>query len=84
VNGPQAAILAELFPVRVRYSGVSFAFQTASILGGAVTPLVAGALLAATGQLLSIGVWVLVIALISLVSFRFLPGQAVEQTDATG
>jgi MFS family permease len=73
VNGPQAAVLAELFPARVRTSGVSLSFQLASILGGTATPLGAGALLAETGDLLSIGAWVLLIGLISLVSFRFLP-----------
>ena len=73
VNGPQAAILAELFPVGMRYSGASFAFQLASILGGAVAPLAAVALFAETGELLAVGGWAVVIALISLVSFRFLP-----------
>jgi MFS family permease len=75
VNGPQAAILAELFPVPVRYTGVSFAFQLASILGGAVAPLAAVALFAATGNLLVIGGWAAVLALVSLVSFAFLPGR---------
>ena len=33
-----------LFPVPVRYSGVSVAFNAGGILGGAVTPLAAKAL----------------------------------------
>ncbi|HEX4246788.1 MAG TPA: MFS transporter [Pseudonocardia sp.] len=73
VNGPQAAILADLFPVPVRYTGVSFAFQLASILGGALAPLAAVALFAATGNLLVIGGWAAVLALVSLASFAFLP-----------
>jgi ATP/ADP translocase len=73
VNGPQAAILAELFPVPMRCTGVSFAFQLASILGGAVAPLAAVALFAATGNLLVIGGWAAALALISLVSFALLP-----------
>jgi hypothetical protein len=36
VNRPQAAVLAELFPVAAHYTGVSVAFQLAAILGGAV------------------------------------------------
>ncbi|HEY0958035.1 MAG TPA: MFS transporter [Novosphingobium sp.] len=40
-NGPLAGWLTSLFPVRVRYSGVSFAFNVGGILGGAVTPGIA-------------------------------------------
>jgi MFS family permease len=76
MNGPQAAVLAELFPARVRNSGVSFSFQLASILGGTVAPLVAGTLLTETGQFFSVGAWVLVIGLVGVVSFRFLPRAA--------
>jgi hypothetical protein len=38
VNGPQAAVLTGLFPVAARYTGVSVAFQLASVLGGAAGP----------------------------------------------
>jgi MFS family permease len=42
--GPLAALFSELFRTNVRYSGVSFAYQTAGILGGGFAPLVATAL----------------------------------------
>lgn len=44
--GPQAAIFSELFDTNVRYSGVSFSYQVASMFSGGLTPLIATALLA--------------------------------------
>ncbi|WP_221419891.1 MFS transporter [Novosphingobium chloroacetimidivorans] len=40
-NGPLGSWLASLFPVRLRYTGVSLAFNAGGILGGAVVPFVA-------------------------------------------
>ena len=66
--GPQGAWLPTLFPVQVRYSGISVAFNGGGIIGGAVTPLVAqmmsaqgmagqvGLLLSAAGVLTLLGV----------------------------
>lgn len=42
--GPQAALLAELFPTAVRYSGASLGYQIGAILGGALSPGIATAL----------------------------------------
>ncbi|HEY0130477.1 MAG TPA: MFS transporter, partial [Allosphingosinicella sp.] len=39
--GPQAAFITELFPTRIRYSGVSIAYQLTSILAGSLAPIVA-------------------------------------------
>jgi predicted MFS family arabinose efflux permease len=72
VNGPQATLLAELYPVRVRYSGASLALQLAGVLGGVIAPVASTALLAATGNGLFIGIWVIVISLISLTSVIYL------------
>lgn len=44
--GPLSNWLAELFPVPVRYSGVSMAFNAGGIVGGAFTPGLAQALVA--------------------------------------
>jgi MFS family permease len=68
VNGPQATLLANLFPVGVRYSGASFCLQFSSVLGGVIAPAASTALLAATGTSMSIGIWVVVIAAVSLVA----------------
>lgn len=48
VYGPLGAWLPTLFPVQVRYSGISMAFNTGGIIGGAVTPVLAQ-LMAAEG-----------------------------------
>jgi predicted MFS family arabinose efflux permease len=43
-NCPLGAWMAPLFPVRLRYSGVSFAFSIGGVIGGAVTPIGAQAM----------------------------------------
>jgi hypothetical protein len=58
-NGPLGSWLTSLYPVRLRYSGVSFAFNFGGILGGAVTPILAQLMSGAgagvyTGLLLSL------------------------------
>jgi metabolite-proton symporter len=44
--GPLAALLSELFPTSVRYSGASLGYQIGAILGGGIAPMVAAALYA--------------------------------------
>ncbi|WP_309064719.1 MFS transporter [Microbacterium sp.] len=66
--GPQSALYAEMFPADVRYSGVSIGYALGAILGGAFAPLIAQLLLQNTGVSWSIGVYVLVITIISLVA----------------
>jgi len=39
--GPQAAMIAELFPTRYRYSGASIAYQLTSIVAGSLAPIIA-------------------------------------------
>ncbi|MFC5140617.1 MFS transporter [Actinomycetospora rhizophila] len=48
--GPQAAWFAELFDVRVRYSGASLGYGIGSVIGGGFAPLVAAAVVGATGS----------------------------------
>lgn len=69
VYGPLGAWLPTLFPVTVRYSGVSLAFNVGGIAGGALTPIaaqamadaghgaLAGLLLSLAGLLTLAGVW---------------------------
>lgn len=66
--GPQAALYAEMFPARVRYSGVSIGYALGSILGGAFAAMIAQAIFTATKQSWHIGIYVVVMALISLVA----------------
>jgi MFS family permease len=67
-NGPLGAWMSHLFPVSVRYTGTSIAFNTGGVIGGAVTPVAAqlmtaeglaswtGVILAASGLCTWIGV----------------------------
>lgn len=45
IYGPEAALFCELFPTRVRYTGISFVYQFSGIFASGITPIVATALL---------------------------------------
>ncbi len=64
--GPLAAYLGELFEPRVRYSGVSLAYQLAAILVSGGTPFIMTALLAATGSSAAVSAFLLVMGLITV------------------
>ena len=65
---PVGAFFAELFPTRIRLSGVSLGVQLTAMLAGGFTPLIATALLAAFGNFWPIAIYIGALALISLVS----------------
>ncbi|MEW9529112.1 MFS transporter [Microbispora sp. NPDC049125] len=66
--GPQAAFFSELFATRMRYSGVSIGYQLASIVAGAVAPLIAVALLDAYGSSVPVSVYVAGAAVLTLIA----------------
>jgi metabolite-proton symporter len=73
VYGPLGAWLPGLFPARVRYTGVSMAFNMAGILGGALTPVAAQALSGLGEHGLSwVGLYLAVASTISLVALLVL------------
>ena len=49
VYGPEAALFSELFPARVRYTGISFVYQFSGIFASGLTPIIATALLQYSG-----------------------------------
>jgi MFS family permease len=71
--GPQAALIAECFTGRLRYSGASLGYQLASVIAGGPAPLIATALFAAYKSGYAIALYILVCAVISLVSAALLP-----------
>ena len=71
--GPQSALYAEMFPAKVRFSGVSIGYALGSIIGGAFAPLIAQLLLDNTGKSWTIGVYIAVLALISLIAVSMVP-----------
>lgn len=67
--GPQAAFFSELFGTSVRYTGASLGYQLASPLAGGLAPLIAAALLNwADGKPWPIAVYLIGMAVITLVS----------------
>ncbi len=66
--GPQAALIAEGFTPRMRYSGCSIGYQLASITAGGPAPIIATALLAAYGSGYVIAVYIAICAVISVVA----------------
>jgi MFS family permease len=66
--GPQPAMYAEMFPAAIRYSGVSIGYALGSILGGAFAPTIAQVLLQTTGWSGSVGVYIMVLCVVSFVA----------------
>jgi hypothetical protein len=66
--GPQAALIAEQFPGRLRYSGASLGYQLASVVAGGPAPLIATWLFARYRSPCAIALYILACALLSLVS----------------
>src|SRR5262245_17832574 len=71
--GPLAALTAEVFTPRLRYSGASIGFQLASVFAGGPAPMIATALLAATGSGYVIALYIFGCAIVSVVATAMLP-----------
>jgi MFS family permease len=71
--GPQAALIAECFTPRLRYSGASIGYQLCSVIAGGPAPLIATALLAAFGSGYVIAVYILFCAIVSVIATVLLP-----------
>lgn len=73
VYGPIAAFLVELFPAKIRYTSLSFPYHIGNGLFGGILPLLATAIVAATGNVYA-GLWypVLVAALSFIIGALFL------------
>lgn len=70
--GPQSAMYAELFPASVRGAGVSITYALGSVLGGAFAPMIAAALVDATGGTGAVTFYLVVATLIGLVAVLLL------------
>ncbi len=70
--GPQAALIAESFTGRLRYSGASLGYQLASVIAGGPAPLIAAWLFAQYGSGYAIAAYILSCAILSLVSTAML------------
>jgi MFS family permease len=66
--GVQPALITEMFPVHLRYSGASISYTVASILGGGLTPPLATALYARFGTSMAVSALIALVSVISLLS----------------
>jgi hypothetical protein len=71
--GPQAALIAEAFTPRLRYSGASLGYQFASVIAGGPAPLIATALFAAYHSGYAIAIYIALCAVISLAATALMP-----------
>ncbi|WP_072571117.1 MULTISPECIES: MFS transporter [unclassified Enterobacter] len=65
--GPMGALLPELFPTEVRYTGASFSYNVSSILGASVAPYIAAWLTANYG-LFYVGIYLAAMAGLTLIA----------------
>jgi hypothetical protein len=71
--GPQAALIAEAFTPRLRYSGASLGYQLASIIAGGPAPLIATWLFATYKSGFAISVYIAICAVVSFVATALMP-----------
>jgi hypothetical protein len=65
---PQPAIMAEMFPTRMRYSGVSLGYQVTAIVAGSLAPIIAVWLLRAYGSAVPIALYLAAASAVTLVA----------------
>ena len=68
---PQPAIMAEMFPTRMRYSGVSLGYQVTSIVAGSLAPIIAVKLLEVFDSPVPIALYLAGAAVITLIAVYF-------------
>jgi MFS family permease len=71
--GPEAALIAEAFTPRLRYSGSSLGYQLASIIAGGPAPFISTWLFSTYHSTVPIGLYVCVCAVISIAATLMLP-----------
>ncbi|HEY1799028.1 MAG TPA: MFS transporter [Stellaceae bacterium] len=71
--GPEAALIAEAFTPRLRYSGASLGYQLASIIAGGPAPFISTYLFATYHSTVPIGIYIVVCAVIGIGATFMLP-----------
>ncbi|GAB3285045.1 MFS transporter [Microbacterium lacusdiani] len=81
----QPAIMAEMFPTRTRYSGVSISYQVTSIFAGSLAPILATTWLRDTGSWVPTAVYLLVagaVTAVAVLMLRETKGASLTELDA--
>ena len=71
--GTQPCIMSDLFPVRVRYSGLALGHEVGSIFSGGLGPMLAVALLMAFDASWPVSLLLIAYALLAWIALRSLP-----------
>jgi metabolite-proton symporter len=71
--GPQAALIAESFPTRLRYGGAGIGYQLASVFAGGPAPLLAAWLLHTFNSSLPIAFYIIAGAVVTVIATILLP-----------
>jgi metabolite-proton symporter len=66
--GTMAALFASVYETRVGYSGLSLGYQLGTVVGSALAPITATALVASTGTIASVGWYMVATAVLSFVA----------------
>jgi MFS family permease len=82
--GPQAALIAESFKGRLRYSGSSLGYQLASIIAGGPAPLIATWLFGTFHSSTAIAGYIAICAVITLVATAMMTDYTGKDIDAAG
>ncbi|MBW0005954.1 MAG: MHS family MFS transporter [Hyphomicrobiales bacterium] len=80
--GPQAALIAESFTGRLRYSGASLGYQLASVIAGGPAPLIAAALYEHYKSPYAIAGYIAVCAILTLIATALMSdytGKAIDE-----
>ena len=70
--GPQAALIAESFTGRLRYSGASLGYQLSSLIAGGPAPLIASSLLSRYHSATPIAIFIFACAIVTLLATAML------------
>jgi MFS family permease len=70
--GPEAALIAESFTPRLRYSGTSLGYQLASIIAGGPSPFIATALFATFKSSFPISIYIALTAVVGIIATALL------------
>lgn len=82
--GPQAALIAESFTGRLRYSGASLGYQFASVIAGGPAPLIAAWLFGAFHSATAIAAYIAACSVISLIATALMTDYTGKDINAVG
>lgn len=81
----QPSIMAEMFPTRMRYSGVSLGYQVTSIVAGSMAPIIATSLLNSFGSSVPVAIYLLgacTVTAVAVIILKETRGTSLHDVDA--